>query len=140
VSTSMMPLATYPEAIRKAVPLIDAGKIDKAKMQIQSALNLLVVEETIYPLPALRVKEMLSAAEPLAEKPDRSDDESAQLANLLDAARHEVNFGKALGYYDKDVAKPILKEIEQIEAKSAKGRDTGENSFDKIKKMLGGIS
>jgi len=140
VSTSMMPLATYPDAIREAVPLIDAGKIDEAKMQIQSALNLLYVEDSIYPLPVLRAQEMLSTAESLAEKPDRTDDESTQLANLLEAAREEIKFGLALGYYGKDAAKPILKEIDKLEAKTDKGRETKEDSFDRIKTLLGDLS
>jgi len=140
VSTRLMPLATYPDAIRKAVPLIDAGKIDEAKMQIQSALNLLYVDESIYPLPVLRVQEMLAMAETLAEKPDRSEGESTRLVNLLEAAREEIEFGMALGYYDKDAAKPIMKEIEKLEARTDKGRETNENSFDKIKKLLSDIT
>jgi hypothetical protein len=140
VSTSLMPLATYPDAIRKAVPLIDAGKVDEAKMQIQSALNLLYVEDSIYPLPVLRVQEMLATAAPLAEKPDRSEDESTQLVDLLKAARDEIEFGMALGYYDKDAAKPMFKEIEKLEAKTDRGRETNENSFDRITKLLSNLT
>ncbi len=140
VSTSLMPLATYPDAIRKAVPLIDAGEVDEAKMQIQTALNLLYIEDSIYPLPVLRVQEMVATAETLAEKPDRSDDESTQLIKLLKASREEIKLGMALGYYDKDAVKPIFKEIEKLEAKTDKGRETTENSFDKIKKLLSGLT
>lgn len=37
VSTSLMPLATFPEAIRKAVLLIDAGKVDESSSRWRGA-------------------------------------------------------------------------------------------------------
>ena len=48
-----LPLATYPAAIKAVAPLIDAGKKDEAKAALQLALNTLVVERFITPLPTV---------------------------------------------------------------------------------------
>jgi hypothetical protein len=48
-----VPLATYPAAIKALVPLIDAGKTDKAKAALYAAVNTLVVEHYVIPLPKL---------------------------------------------------------------------------------------
>src|SRR5205085_370381 len=49
-----IPLATYPAAIKTIAPLIDAGKIDEAKTALQTALNTLVIQSFITPLPKIR--------------------------------------------------------------------------------------
>ena len=66
--THHLPLATYPAAIKAIVPLIDAGKIDEAKAELQATLNTLVVTTQVVPLPKLRAEEMLKEAQSLAEK------------------------------------------------------------------------
>ena len=63
-----IPLATYPDAIKEIVPLIDQGKLEEAKSALQTALNtLVIVEENIIPLPVIRVKTLLKDAEKLVE-------------------------------------------------------------------------
>ena len=47
ISVTNIPLATYPDVIKKAVKLIDEGKIDEAKQALQIALNTLVVTDKI---------------------------------------------------------------------------------------------
>ena len=54
ISTHQLPLATYPDAIKAAIPMIDEGRINDAKQQLQLALNLLVVEDVIVPLPEVQ--------------------------------------------------------------------------------------
>jgi hypothetical protein len=135
VSTTRLPLATYPDAIKAAVPLIDAGKIAEAKTQIQTALNLLVVEEVIYPLPLMRAEAMLAAAETLAENDSRIASENVELTDLLDAARRELAFGQTLGYYTADDVAPLYGQIDEIEAKTEDGQ-SGTGFFDKLKGMV----
>ena len=91
VQVSNIPLATYPLAIKAIAPLIDAGKIKEAKTALQSALNTIVVESYITPLPRLRTKAMLGEAEKLAEKSVRTADENKKLHGLVEDARHEVS-------------------------------------------------
>ncbi|MGS8570856.1 YfdX family protein, partial [Salmonella enterica subsp. enterica serovar Braenderup] len=59
-----IPLASYPAAVKAVVPLIDQGKIEEAKAALQSALNTLVEERSVLPLPVLRAKLLLKRAEP----------------------------------------------------------------------------
>lgn len=53
IRTTNIPLATYPAAIKAITPLIDAGKIDEAKAQLQAALGTLVITTDVIPLPKL---------------------------------------------------------------------------------------
>jgi hypothetical protein len=46
-----IPLATYPAAIKAVAPLIDTGKTQEAKAALEAALNTLVIETVIIPLP-----------------------------------------------------------------------------------------
>lgn len=68
VSTISIPLATYPEAVKDVVALIDAGKTKEAKTALHVALNSLIVTDYIIPLPFIRTEENLNLAESLAEK------------------------------------------------------------------------
>ncbi|HUP81336.1 MAG TPA: YfdX family protein [Pirellula sp.] len=107
VSTTNLPMATYPDAIKHVAPLIDSGKIDEAKQQLQLALKLLVVTDVVMPLPTTRANVMLKEAETLAEKKDRSKEENDRLMELLKEVREQVEFGRELGYFNKDRAKSI---------------------------------
>jgi hypothetical protein len=60
-----LPLATYPAAIRAVAPLIDAGKTAEAEAALYAALNTLVIETYVVPLPRVRAQAMLREAEKL---------------------------------------------------------------------------
>jgi len=68
ISVTNIPLATYPDAIKKAAKLIDEEKMDEAKKELQLALNTLVVTDTIIPLPVTTAEKYLKEAETLTEK------------------------------------------------------------------------
>jgi len=82
ISVTNIPLATYPDAIKKAAKLIDEEKMDEAKKELQLALNTLVVTDTIIPLPVTTAEKYLKEAETLTEKGDRSKEENERLADL----------------------------------------------------------
>ena len=133
--TTNIPLATYPEAIKAITPLIDAGKIDEAKAQLQAALNTLVITTEVVPLPKLRAENLLKEAQILAEKKDRSQDENDKLARHLASAREQLQMAELLGYGKKKEYKSIYAQLANIERESGGGKSvTGE--FDKIKKQL----
>ena len=133
--TTNIPLATYPEAIKAITPLIDAGKIDEAKAQLQAALNTLVITTEVVPLPKLRAENLLKEAQILAEKKDRSQDENDKLARHLASAREQLQMAELLGYGKKKEYKSIYAQLAKIERESGGGKSvTGE--FDKIKKQL----
>ena len=132
VRTTNLPMATYPSAIKQVVPLIDSGKMDEAKQQLQIALNLLVVTDVVMPLPTTRADVMLKEAETLAEKKDRSKQENDRLTELFKETRQQVDFGRELGYFNKDRVKEIGGELNQIEKKTGDGK-SGKGFFDKMK-------
>lgn len=132
ISTTKLPLATYPDAIKRVAPLIDDGKIDEAKQQLQTALNLLIVSDVIYPLPDVRSNVMLKEAQELSEKSDRTDEENDRLKELLEEVRAQVKFGRELGYFTEENSDDIQEELEQIEEKTKSGK-SGLGFFEKIK-------
>ncbi|HCP14228.1 MAG TPA: hypothetical protein DIT32_00320 [Peptococcaceae bacterium] len=131
-----IPLATYPDAIKSVVPLIDKGEIDEAKAAIQTALNtLVVVKEHVIPLPVVRAKELLKEAETLAEKKDRTDEESKELAALLDDAENQLKMAEVLGYGKKKAFKPMYEQLDTIRDKT-KDDKSGKGFFNKIKDQI----
>lgn len=135
IRTANIPLATYPAAIKAVIPLIDAGKVDEAKAQLQAALGTLVITTDVVPLPKLRAESLLKDAQTLTEKKDRSKEESDKLASELKAAREQLEIAEVLGYGRKGDYKPMYEQIESIE-KASSGGKSGFGWFDKIKKHL----
>lgn len=130
-----IPLATYPAAIRAVAPLIDAGKLDEAKTALQTALNTLVIESFVTPLPKIRAEAMLKDAETLTEKSDRKDSENKKLRDLVESARHELQLAEAMGYGDRSDYKPLYAQLDDIQNKTEGGK-SGKGFFDKIKESL----
>lgn len=133
--TTNIPLGTYPAAIKAVTPLIDAGKIEEAKAKLQAALNTLVITTEIIPLPKLRAELMLKEAQTLAEKKTRSKEENDKLGQYLKSSREQLQIAEMLGYAKKKDYKPLYKELEEIEKKSAGGK-SGTGWFDRIKRQL----
>ena len=134
-TTTSIPLATYPEAIKAISPLIDAGKIDEAKQALRAALSTLVITDEIIPLPVLRADYMLAAAKTLSENMERSDEDNKLLERLLKSARVQLQLAEALGYGNRKLFKPLYKEIDEIERKTAGGKG-GKGWFDSLEKKL----
>jgi len=130
-----IPLASYPLAIKLAVKNIDDGKIDAAKNVLQTALNTLVVTQTVVPLHVVRAQALLKDAETIAEKKDRKPDENKRLSELLTVAQHEVEMAEVLGYGTKKDFKSFYEQISQIEDKTSNGK-SGFGFFEKIKSSM----
>jgi len=134
--TTSVPLATYPDAIKAITPLIDAGKLDEAKAELQAALNTLVVTtDEVIPLPTLRAEWLLKKAEALAESEERTVKENETMADLLADARTQLKMAELLGYGNEKSFQPMYEQLDQIEAKLAGGKG-GKGWFDKIKEQL----
>lgn len=136
--TTNIPLLTYPAAIKAITPLIDAGKIDEAKAELQATLNTLVITTEIVPLPKVRAEEMLKEAQSLAEKKNRSKEESDKFARNIQGARDQLEMAELLGYGNKKDYKPMYEQLDEIANKTANG-NSGANWFDKIKKQLSNL-
>lgn len=135
ISVSNIPLATYPDAIKKAVKFIDDGKQKEAKETLQTALNTLVVTDTVIPLPVVTAQDLLKEAKKLSEKKDRSTDESKKMDGYLAKARTELEFAQALGYGTKQDFKDLYGELDVIKKKTTAGK-SGIGFFEEIEASL----
>jgi hypothetical protein len=135
ISVSNIPLATYPDAIKRAVTLIDQNKADDAKRVLQTALNTQVITETIIPLPVADAQESLRAAESLAEKKDRTKEDNERLKASMDRARNELEFAQALGYGTKSDFDKMYQQLIEIDEKTA-NNNFGTGWFTKIKASI----
>jgi hypothetical protein len=135
ISVTNIPLATYPDAIKSAVKLIDQNKKDEAKRVLQTALNTQVVTNTIIPLPLVNAQEALKTAERLAEKKNRNKDDNDRLKASMDQARGQLEFGQALGYGTSKDFENMYAQLDEIRDKTA-GNKFGTGWFAKIKSSI----
>lgn len=135
VSVSSLPLATYPAAIKSAATLLADGKSQEAKAALQSALNTIVVQDTIIPLPIARAEADIDQAKALSEKADRGAADNARLHTLLTAARGQLQLGEALGYATEKDMSDLIKAVDEIEAKTS-GQKHGVGLLDRIKGLF----
>ena len=137
-----IPLAGYPEAIKAISPLIDDGKIEEAKFALESALSTLVVTKHVIPIPVLRAELLLQRAEPIAEKKTRSEEDNAEIADLVDNASYQMKLARALGYGNKEDYNGLFRQLEEIEGKTIDEKwstaffDGAEKSLERLKKSV----
>lgn len=127
-----LPLATYPDAIRSAIPLISKGKTKEARHVLEAALSTLVVVDHVTPLPVLRAQVMLAEASKLAQKAHRSHQENERLADLLHQSKEQIELARVLGYGDKDAYKDFNDRIEQLEKVTSGGQSGGMSLFNEL--------
>jgi len=135
IQVSNIPLATYPDAIKKAVRSIDEGKMDKAKETLQTALNTLVLTDNIIPLPVVEAQDELSDAKELSEKKNRSADENKKLDQLLSDARSQLGLAQVLGYGTARDFKDLYGELDTIKTKTSDGK-AGMGFFKEVEASL----
>jgi hypothetical protein len=135
ISVSNIPLATYPDAIKRAVKLIDEKKPDDAKRVLQAALNTQVVVDTVIPLPVVKAEEFLKTAEDLAQKKDRTKDDNDRLKTSFDSAHDQLQFAQALGYGTKKDFDKMYQQLAEIRDKAADNQ-SGTGWFAKIKSSI----
>ena len=135
ISTTSIPLGTYPEALKLAARDIGEGNLEEAASVLNEALSTQVVTEVLIPLPLARAEFALAAAEKLAEKSDRTEDENIELRNHLASAERSARLAKALGYGTKADFKTYFEEIESLRKRTSDGK-SGNGFFDKIKESL----
>lgn len=130
-----LPLATFPSTIKSITPMINQGKIDLAKKDLQNALNTVVVTKQVHPLPIMRAEQMLTRAEALAEMANRHGEQNAELKRLLDGTRSQLEFAQSLGYGHKSDFNGFYEQLQNI-AKKTEGGRSGTGFFDSIQKAL----
>lgn len=135
VSVSNLPLATYPDAIKRAAALLDEQNPEEAKLVLLNALSTVVVTETIIPLPIVRAEAHVAAAKELAAKEDRNSEDNQAIAAALAAAREQIELGQALGYATKQDLDNLLEAIDELEEET-KGDNAGTSFFERIEQLF----
>ncbi|WP_114389615.1 YfdX family protein [Notoacmeibacter marinus] len=147
ISTSNLPLGTYPDAIKLATKLIDQGDVEGAKQVLRTALGTLVVTDAVVPLPIMRAEMLLAEAEAKLDRTatetsnDAATDDTAEGSSetvdaitpeeLVEAAREELRIAEALGYgVERDYA-DLRDSIEELDDQIEAEEDTG-GIFDTI--------
>jgi hypothetical protein len=105
ISTSSIPLQTYPAALKKAVELSKEKKLTEAALILNTALNTIVVQERYIPLPLIRAELMLATADSLITAKNNNE---VAIDAFLDNADYQIRFAEELGYGKRD------KEFEEL--------------------------
>ena len=135
ITTTSIPLGTFPVAIKEAVRLVDQGKTDEAADALFDVLNLLVKTTEIIPLPALRAEALLNAASELEHKSDLSKEASRkEILKLTDDAKEKLKLAEILGYGSKEDYRPLYDTIDEI--KDVIHSEKSEATWDKVKKSV----
>jgi len=113
IYVTALPIGTYPVVLKAIIPLIEQEKFEDAKKLLIEALETLVIEKIIIPLPILRAEQTIIKANEITknENPDKEE-----LKKLLAYAKEQLELAEALGYGKKDIDyKDLFEEIQKIE-------------------------
>jgi hypothetical protein len=129
INTASLPLATYPEVLKRAVSLAREKKHVDAALLLNTALNTVVVKERSIPLPIVRAELMLATADSLIAA--NSKEEEINL--LLDNADYQIRFAEELGYGQKD--KEFKELYDDIKSLKNEVKDKGADKQSMIRKL-----
>ncbi len=133
VNTLYLPAATYPEALKISVALLEDGKTDEAKTAIQQLLGTLVSVNEVMPLPILKAEEMIKEA---AQIDSANHENSDKVLNLLDNARYQLKLAEAMGYGKRDTDYKVLDDAIKALEKSVSSKSDSGTAFDSLKSKL----
>ena len=120
IHTTFLPLATYPAALQQAARLLDQGKNQDAGNVLLTAVNTLVIDDRVIPLPLILAQAAIDAA-----NAQRQNNKDAALT-LLQTAKNEANRSLHLGYMSDDPEyKALDNEISALESAVKGTGDTG---------------
>jgi len=136
IFVTALPIGTYPVVIKAIIPLVEQEKFEEAKQLLIEALETLVLEKIVIPLPILRAEQAIIRANELANKDNPNKDE---LKELLAYAKEQLELGEALGYGKVEIDyKDLYEEIEKLE-KILAGDESTKDIFQTLKEKLSSI-
>lgn len=136
IFVTALPIGTYPVALKAIVPLIEQDKFDEAKALLIEALETLVVEKIVIPLPVLRAEQAIIRANELANKENPNKEE---LKELLAYAKEQIKLAEVLGYGKVEINyKDVYEEIEKLE-KILGSDESTKDVFATLKEKLSSI-
>ncbi|WP_457609814.1 YfdX family protein [Lutibacter sp.] len=131
ITTVNVPLVTYPREIKRALKLIDQGKISEAETVLVTTLNALVIEENKLPIPMLHAEVLIDEA--MARHLEDRTENSAIVINLLENADYQLKLAEVLGYGNKDKMYKELRNDIKLLKKSANSDKDLKELFNKLK-------
>ena len=136
IFVTALPIGTYPVVLKAIIPLIEQEKYEEAKKLLIEALETLVLEKIVIPLPILRAEQAIVRANELANGENPNKDE---LKELLAYAKEQLELAEALGYGKVDIDyKDLYEEIEKLE-KILEGEESTKGIFETLKEKLSSI-
>lgn len=133
VRTYSLPLATYPDALKEAVQLLDQKKNDDASTVLLTALDTLLAVDRVTPLPLVLAREALNAAQA------KSQNDKATAQTLVQTAKSEIERAKELGYAAQAPEYAALSaDISSLE-KQLRGDSDTSSVFAKLEDKLSGF-
>ena len=117
ITTTNIPLGSFPGIIKNAVSLINAGKTVEAGSRLYEASTRLEKKTEVIAIPLLQAEDLLTEATRLEYKEDLSTEKSrAEVLIFADAAKDKLKLAELLGYGDKDNYKMLYTVIGEIKA------------------------
>ena len=130
INSMSIPTATYPEAIKVSIALLEEDKPEEAKTILQEVLGTVVIEKTVLPLPVLKAEQMIAEAA-LTDSLSHSNTDKA--LNLLKNAKYQLTLAEEMGYGKKDQEyKALSNAIDSIQ-KSVSNKKDNQSEFDSLK-------
>jgi predicted Zn-ribbon and HTH transcriptional regulator len=136
IFVTALPIGTYPVVLKAIIPLIEQEKFEEAKALLIEALETLVLEKIVIPLPILRAEQAIIRANELANAENPNKEE---LKELLAYAKEQLELAEALGYGRVEIDyKDLYEEIEKLE-KILEGEESTKDIFETLKEKLSSI-
>ncbi len=133
VNTFLIPTATYPDALRESIVLLEAGDTVGAVVILEEMLGTVVIEKSVIPLPIMYAEQMIIEAATIdAENHDRSE----IVLNLLSNADYQLQLAQELGYGKKDKDFKDLAEAIKVLKESVTKKEDSSSKFDELKQDL----
>ena len=135
---TVLPVITYPTALKAIVPLIEKERFEEATLLIAKAIETLMVEKVVIPLPVLRAEQTIIRASELTK--DREDANRQELQELLTYAKEQLKLAQALGYgkIEEDYIELLdnIKSIEDILDEKSSTKDIFETLKEKLSSFM----
>jgi hypothetical protein len=130
IRTTSLPLATYPEALKRAAQLLDQGKNRDAGNVLLTALNTLVIVDHVLPLPLVLAQAAIDQAN------SQRQNNKVLALTLLEAAKNEIMRSRHLGYLSEDAEyKALDDEIANLES-AVKGTGNTTSLFAQLRERI----
>ncbi|HHH53478.1 MAG TPA: YfdX family protein [Bacteroidetes bacterium] len=135
ITTTYLPVGTYPDAMKLASAKLDENKTKEAKDILVNALNTLVIDEVKIPLPVLKAEEYVSLA--AVEMAGSNKDKKKISEILLDNADYQLKLAEVMGYGKKDkdfkMLADSIKDLKKAIEKDSETKTMFKNLGDKLK-------